>query len=699
MNPMRRSTYLLALVTVLATATPALAQISGSSVNLARYPHGRNAVAYDGRVYLVAEILSPVNARFYNKNGQPLGANFSVASASEGFSGWPAVAAGGTAEDPVFLLTYIVAEPSGSHTKYGRIIRYKAGQAPTISARIYITNIGTEWYSAEKGQIVWAGGKFIVGTRVPATPLPQPQVNQVSVSGEVSGGSILGDYLDYYGAPSLACADNGVCAASGYANGVPMGGTGGSYMRLFNRDTLAAIGAMKYLGTKAGRKEDQGVVYQSHLGRFLAGWWRAGSYDTSLITTDGTQTAGVTDGPVTPGAAAGDAGELAWAYNAGTKSTLLVTKSWPADLYAIELGDTGAPRNLNNRLLVSPTDWGVVGTPEYVPAIAVNNTDSQWFVTAIQWQSGRGSVITGKAAETATAPSAPTLVSPAGAIQVATPTFTWNASSGATAYYLWVTDSTGQSPVKGVYTAAQAGCAAGTGVCSVSPGTALAPGAAAWWVQASNTVGESAWSSGQSFTIVVPPASATLVSPSGSATPWVPTFTWNAVPTATWYYVWVENAAGTNIVAKWVTASSVGCAAGTGQCSLAPGVTLSAGSHKWWVQTWSAAGHGPWSAPLTFSFSTPAGPSLTGISFGSSSTTYKWDASNASWYYLWVTDSSGKAKIQQWISAAQAGCSTGGICTITLGTPLNVGAGAFWVRAWSETSGYTSWSSAFTFTR
>jgi hypothetical protein len=97
-------------------------------------------------------------------------------------------------------------------------------------------------------------------------------------------------------------------------------------------------------------------------------------------------------------------------------------------------------------------------------------------------------------------PAAATLVSPTGIITTTTPTYTWNAVSGATSYQLYVYDSTGVK-INQWYTASRAGCPSGTGNCSVTPSTSLASGGVTWWIQTWNSVGYGPWSSGRSFTI------------------------------------------------------------------------------------------------------------------------------------------------------------------------------------------------------
>ena len=113
-------------------------------------------------------------------------------------------------------------------------------------------------------------------------------------------------------------------------------------------------------------------------------------------------------------------------------------------------------------------------------------------------------------------PPAATLVSPSGTVSTATPTYTWNAVSGATRYYLKVVDSSGGTKVLQWYTATQAGCAAGTGTCSVTPATSLAAGAGQWVVQTSSAGGDGPWSSVLSFTVSLPSPRSLTVTRAGT---------------------------------------------------------------------------------------------------------------------------------------------------------------------------------------
>src|SRR5207247_7826308 len=89
-----------------------------------------------------------------------------------------------------------------------------------------------------------------------------------------------------------------------------------------------------------------------------------------------------------------------------------------------------------------------------------------------------------------------------------------------------------------------------------------------------------------------PPPAATIVAPSGSLTTAIPTFTWNAVASATAYMLWVDDSSGGRSRATY-TRAQAGCSSGTGTCSLAPGLVLTPGAGQWWVVTCSASGSGP----------------------------------------------------------------------------------------------------------
>jgi hypothetical protein len=97
-------------------------------------------------------------------------------------------------------------------------------------------------------------------------------------------------------------------------------------------------------------------------------------------------------------------------------------------------------------------------------------------------------------------PGMATLVSPAGTIYEDTPTYTWNAVSDSTLYYLLVYDITGRA-IYEAYSAADAGCGSGSGLCSITPNTELASGSCVWWIGTWNIDGYGDWSDSLSFTV------------------------------------------------------------------------------------------------------------------------------------------------------------------------------------------------------
>jgi hypothetical protein len=96
------------------------------------------------------------------------------------------------------------------------------------------------------------------------------------------------------------------------------------------------------------------------------------------------------------------------------------------------------------------------------------------------------------------------------------------------------------------------------------------------------------------------PGAATLVSPSGNINTSVPTYNWNAVPMATSYQLWVNDASAAPKIQQWYTVDQASCASGTGTCTINPSEALAPGACQWWIQTRNSAGDGPWSDMMQF---------------------------------------------------------------------------------------------------
>src|SRR6185503_4906836 len=133
------------------------------------------------------------------------------------------------------------------------------------------------------------------------------------------------------------------------------------------------------------------------------------------------------------------------------------------------------------------------------PVITLANGNAEWQVQA--WTNNGYGAWSAIVAVTVniTAPTVPVLISPVGTLSTATPQLRWTASDNATLYYTRVFNSTGQR-VDRWLSPAQVGCAAG-GVCTFSPGVALASGAGSWQVIAYNPTGYSPWSTTMTFLV------------------------------------------------------------------------------------------------------------------------------------------------------------------------------------------------------
>jgi len=299
------------------------------------------------------------------------------------------------------------------------------------------------------------------------------------------------------------------------------------------------------------------------------------------------------------------------------------------------------------------------------------------------------------------APALPTLIAPNGGGVSSRPAYSWNALENATDYFLWVKDRANANVIRTWYTSAI--CSGG--VCTVTPSTALSPGAFKWWVQAKNSYGTGPWSAAMSFDVGVlgPPGVASLLAPLGTITTDTPAFQWSAASGAVDYQLWVDGQ-GSNRVKKWYSAAAAGCGAG-GTCTVSPGVALPVGSFTAWVQARNGAGTGLWSAGATFTVSTSGVVVPTGVptlaapagSIATTSPTYQWSAvENATRYWLWVDGPSGNV-VKTVYTAAQAACTEiTAECAIAPSVTLVPGNYKWWVQA-QNTSGNAPWSGAKTF--
>ena len=216
----------------------------------------------------------------------------------------------------------------------------------------------------------------------------------------------------------------------------------------------------------------------------------------------------------------------------------------------------------------------------------------------VEAQSAAGKTWSGTLGFTVVGPAAAVLRSPVGNITDAVPTFTWDASAGATEYWLSVDDiSSPAGPVPVVWDLRPKDEVCSGSSCSLAPGKGLAASIYRWNIQARNAVGRT-WSDGRTFTVSTLPAPVP-VAPSGAASA-QPTYRWKPVSGATGYVLRVDDASGATVLAGWHSASA-NCSAS--DCSVTPSGaldTLGGGVYRWYVLARNSAGDGALSPGMRF---------------------------------------------------------------------------------------------------
>ena len=335
------------------------------------------------------------------------------------------------------------------------------------------------------------------------------------------------------------------------------------------------------------------------------------------------------------------------------------------------------------------------GTCRVTPGMALQSSAYTWRIQA-QNAAGKGPW-SGRLDFSVDAPPGPaTPISPRGATTDTTPTYSWEVVAAATSYTLQVDDGSGRVH-SASYTTAQAGCTADTGTCRVTPSAVLQRGAHDWRIQTANRHGAGPWSERADFTVVGPPGMATLISPEGQTFDTTPTYRWNAVASATAYYLLIDS----DVTKPWYTAEQAGCTEGTGICSLTPSEALEIGPHNWRILTGNAHGRGPWSEKLLFRVDTVPGAATLSSPQGTTTETtptYSWEAVAAATSYTLQVDRGASQVHSASYTTAQAGCAAGtGICRVTPSTALQGGAHSWWVQTGnSQGPGLRSAPTSFT---
>lgn len=216
--------------------------------------------------------------------------------------------------------------------------------------------------------------------------------------------------------------------------------------------------------------------------------------------------------------------------------------------------------------------------------------------------------------------------------------------------------------------------------------------------KATNVAGNSATSTNVVFTVnnqATALGVANLISPSGTIASTVPSYTWNAVSGATSYRLYVQDSFGweSNTV---YSAASLGCGAGTGICSIAPGIALVNGrSYNWYVLASNSANSGTWSSVTSFTVMVSENANLSNLALSSGSLSPVF-ASGTTSYTVSVPNSVSSITIVSTVADPTAVVAVNGVPTVS-GSPsaaiaLSVGSNptiTVLVTAGATTQAYT----------
>ncbi len=159
-----------------------------------------------------------------------------------------------------------------------------------------------------------------------------------------------------------------------------------------------------------------------------------------------------------------------------------------------------------------------------------------------------------------------------------------------------------------------------------------------------------------------------------------PQFEWSHVENATWYQLYVQTAAGEQVILEDYRALDI-CSPTI--CEVAPHVHLTDDLYKWYLRARGSGGaslggikNTGWVGPGTFTMSGTATGQPTSIAptnkvLDTSYPTFRWNtATNASWYRLKIVEqATGNIAWNEWYYLPAEAC-LGDVCEITLAEPL-----------------------------
>jgi hypothetical protein len=258
----------------------------------------------------------------------------------------------------------------------------------------------------------------------------------------------------------------------------------------------------------------------------------------------------------------------------------------------------------------------------------------------------------------------------------ATPVFVWSADAAADSYEISVNDVTG-NVINSSYSAAALSCSTS---CSLSAPLNLAQGAVYWRVRAVYSGVAGPWSDIGNFTIELTPTAPTLTD-IGNTSDSTPTYEWTASPLAVSYRLMVNDNTG-NVLTVFHSPSEVGCAAGTGLCSVTPSISLSPGTVYWEVRGVSATGHYGEVATGSFTLA-PAQAASAPVNLSPATGTtlstlgsFSWDAVAGAQRYRLQINNGSSVRYSAYFTPSEASCAA--VCSVTPNLSGAVAGKVYW---------------------
>lgn len=281
------------------------------------------------------------------------------------------------------------------------------------------------------------------------------------------------------------------------------------------------------------------------------------------------------------------------------------------------------------------------------------------------------------------------------------PTITWRRDDNAAWYHIIVATGHGEATYDQWHLASDLDCGGGT--CSLTPNMNLTDGNYQVTIEAWGPGGVSAGSASTDLTLSFGTPAVVTGMTATNADTGRPTFTWQGVPGATWYHLWVGTASSQTRHLQWYLAADLGCE-NAEVCTITPPIDLLNGDYTWFLRVWgpggfSMGGVSGWAQGIGFTVNAAPAPIPTPITpdgiTNKTNPAFTWAHNTAvTWYQVRIETVEPRGVIyEQWHSAASLTCGTVNLCQLAF-TDLNLRNDDYlWsIRAFNP-AGVSEWSS------